>query len=511
MQEGIQDINAAGLNVIAISYDSQEVLQKFAENADITFPLLSDSTSKVIEHFGLLNTGGRKGTRHEGISHPMTVLVDSNRVVTATIPGTVRERHGVEALLDAWKELDPDPAAEESNGTEDSWSQLRGENQGHANEGMKLPTVWTEQDNVAWKTAIPGNGWSSPIVDGDEIWLTTSIDDQKSLRAICVDLNSGEIRLNIEVFKPTQFVEKHARNGHATPTPVLDEKHVYVHFGSYGTAALNRKDGSIVWTNQDTVIQHQWGPGSSPVLFDDMLVFNCDGMDLRYVIALDKATGEPTWKTDRSVATKDDGFFRKAFSTPLVANVNDTPMLLSAGANQFSALNTDNGEEVWNAEFFGYAGVTVPIAANGRAFVTSGYGDGSLMAVQLDDSDDFKSGEVIWKTNQNAPIIPTPIVVGDELYMVSDNGIFTCLDAESGTMHWRKRLQGNYASSILFGDGKLFISSDRGVTHVVKPSKSKMELLASNELDSNIQATAALSNDSIIMRTKNSLYRLMEK
>ena len=502
----------AGLKLIAISSDSQEILQKFGNDSGIKFPLLSDPSSKVIEHFGLLNTAGKKGTRHEGISYPMTVLVDSNRIVKATIPGTVRERHNVELLLETWAKVGKNLETPETESpAKASWSLLRGPNQGHAPEGISLPTEWSAKKNVAWKTDIPGSGWSSPIVDNGEIWLTTSIDSEKSLRAICVDQASGKIKFNVEVFQPGEFVEKHDRNGHATPTPVLDDQRVYVHFGSYGTAALSRDDGSIIWTNQDTVIKHQWGPGSSPILHDDNLVFNCDGMDLRYVIALDKETGKPVWKSDRSVKTKDDDFFRKAFSTPLVASVNGESMLLSAGANQVSALTTDSGEEVWNAEFFGYAGVTVPVAADGRVFVTSGYGDGSLMAIQLDDTKKHDSGELIWKTKQNAPIIPTPIVVGDELYMVSDKGIFTCLNASNGKVNWRERLPGNYASSILYGDGKLFVSSDRGETHVIKPSKSKMKILATNKLDSNIQATAALVDNSIILRTKNSLYRIMEK
>ena len=506
----MEEIKAAGLNVIAISYDSQEILQNFSERSGIEFPLLSDPESEVIDQFGLLNKAGRAGTRHEGISHPMTVLVDGNRVVKAKIPATVRQRHGVEGLIEKWNEVKGESDDDQTASSNRSWTQLRGDNQGHAADDVSLPTEWSDKKNVAWKTNIPGNGWSSPVVDNGEIWLTTSIDDQKSLRAVCVDLKSGEIRIDVEVFRPTKFVAKHARNGHATPTPVLDEEHIYVHFGSYGTAALSRKDGSIVWKNQDTVINHQWGPGSSPVLFGDMLVFNCDGMDLRYVTALDKSTGKQVWKTDRTVETKDDGFFRKAFSTPLVTNVNDDQMLLSAGANQVSALMPSSGKEVWNSEFFGYAGVTVPVAAGGRAFVTSGYGDGSIMAIQLDDSENFKSGELVWKTNRNAPIIPTPIVIETELYMVSDNGILSCLDAATGKVNWQNRLPGNFASSLLYGDGKLFVSSDRGETHVIKPSKSQMERLAINQLDSNIQATAALTEDSIIMRTKNSLYRIME-
>lgn len=389
-----------------------------------------------------------------------------------------------------------------------SWREFQGGSQGHAVGVGSLPTEWSEGRNVVWKSPIAGRGWSSPIVDGNEIWLTTAIDEERSLRAVCLDTDSGKIRLDIEVFKPDSLLAKHERNGHATPTPALDDEHVYVHFGSYGTAALRRTDGHVVWINQNTRINHQWGPGSSPVLVDDMVVFNCDGMEQRYVIALDQTTGEQRWKTPRSETITKGGFFRKAFSTPSIVNVNGKTVLLSGGANQVTTFDLKTGQEGWSVKYFGYAGVTRPIIADGRAFVTSGYGDGSLMAIQLNDTDDRKSGELIWKTNKGAPIIPSPIVVGTELFMISDAGILTCLDAATGDVHWRERLAGNFAASITFGDGKLFVHSDKGVTTVFEPSASRFNMLATNQLDSNIQASPALVAGVIYIRTKKSLYRI---
>lgn len=389
---------------------------------------------------------------------------------------------------------------------QDSWLQLRGQNQGHAVVGATLPGTWSASENIVWKTKIEGLGWSSPVIDGDEIWLTNSIDKERSLRALCLSRKTGEIRIDVEVFNPAKLIAKHDRNSHATPTPVLDKENVYVHFGSYGTAALKRTTGKVLWKNQKTVINHQWGPGSSPILFQNLLVFNCDGMKLRYVVALDKATGKQVWKTDRSIEITKGDFFRKAFSTPSIAKVNNELTLLTGGANQISAFVPADGKEQWSAEYFGYAGVTTPVSDSGRTFVTSGYGDQSLMAIQLDDTADHKSGEIIWSTNRNAPIIPTPIVVGTELYMVSDNGILSCLDAATGKVHWKERLQGGFAASITFGDGKLFLPNDKGVTFVVSPSKESCEIIAKNRLDSNIQATPAIVDNEIFIRTKSSLY-----
>ena len=391
---------------------------------------------------------------------------------------------------------------------EDSWRQLRGDNQGHAAAGIKLVSKWSETNNVVWKTDIPGAGWSSPVILDNEVWLTTCVEKDKSLRAICIEKDSGKIRVDVEVFKPRKLIEKHARNSHATPTPVIDDSSVYVHFGSYGTAALDRKTGEIKWKNQKTVIDHQWGPGSSPVLVDDLLVFNCDGRDVRYVIALDTKTGKRAWKTDRTVKITKGPFFEKSFSTPAVTSLDGQRVLLTAGANQFSSLVPTSGKENWSQEFFGYAGVAAPIVANGLAFVASGYGDISLMAVQLDKSEDRKPGELVWTIKRNVPIIPTPIVLGSELYMVSDDGILSCVDSASGKYHWRKRLKGGYAASVTYGDNKLFLPNDKGEVTVVSPSREKCQIIATNRLNGNIQATPALVDDSLFFRTQSSLYRI---
>ena len=426
------------------------------------------------------------------------------------MPKAAAEKKSMEKAAADKKAMEkPAPAKEKAGDKKTSWRQFNG-SQGHAVGAGPLPTEWSETKNVAWKTPVPGSGWSSPIVDGDEVWLTTAIDEEHSLRAVCIDAVSGKVRLDVEVFKPKKLLVKHDRNGHATPTPVLDDDHIYVHFGSYGTAALKRSNGDIVWTNQDTKINHQWGPGSSPVLFEDMVVFNCDGMEQRYVTALNKKTGKQVWKTPRSETITKGGFFRKAFSTPSVVTVNGSKMLLSAGANQVSTFDPKTGKAGWSVKYFGYAGVTKPIIADGRAFVTSGYGDAVLMAVQLSDSGSKKSGELLWKTKRGAPIIPSPIVVGTELYMVSDKGVLSCLDAATGKVHWQDRLPGNYAASITFGDGKLFVHNDKGLTTVFAPSVQGFEKLATNQLDSNIQASPALISGAIYLRTKNSLYRIQK-
>lgn len=252
----------------------------------------------------------------------------------------------------------------------DDWPQFRGPTgDGHA-PGAEPPVTWSEEENVAWKTAIPGRGWSSPATDGKRIWLTTALDDERSLRAVAVDAGSGEIVHDVEVFRPADWRPSHAENSYASPTPVLAEDRVWVHFGSYGTACLSAADGSVLWRSQALDLDHEHGPGSSPVLFEDFLIVNCDGSDERFVAALDRDTGELAWKVPRSVELEHHKY---AFSTPLLVEHEGAAQLVSSGAGQASAYDPKTGEEIWRVRFEGHSGVPRPVAGFGRVFVNTGY------------------------------------------------------------------------------------------------------------------------------------------
>lgn len=399
--------------------------------------------------------------------------------------------------------------ADDSNSGKPAWSQFRGPNDGKATEDAKFETSWTQSKNIAWKVAIPGSGWSSPVVDNKEVWLTTCLEESKSLRALSYDTNSGEKLLDIEVFKPSRLLKKHARNSHATPTPVLDEKNIYVHFGSYGTAAIERSTGKILWSNENTKIDHQWGPASSPILHKNLLIFNCDGRDKRYVVALDKISGKQVWKLKRSAEIDKGPFFEKFFSTPLLVSTGNQQVLLSAGANQFSSINPDTGRELWSHEYFGYAGVAAPVASSGIAIVASGYGDVSLTAISLDESaTGHELGAEIWRSVRNMPIIPTPLIIGNELYAISDSGILSCLELKTGKLNWKKRLKGEFAASPVYGGGNIYLSNNLGETFVIQPSPEKHKQISVNKLDSNIQSTPSLFDGSIYVRTSKYLYRI---
>lgn len=380
----------------------------------------------------------------------------------------------------------------------DEWPQFRGpDGQGHA-EGSDLPIEWSETQNIVWKTPIAGRGWSSPVISDNQIWLTTAFDGGHSLRAICVDRETGAIERDIEVFHVETPDPIHDKNSYASPTPILEQGRVYVHFGDLGTACY-KTDGELVWQTHELQYQHGHGPAGSPVLYHDLLIVSCDGTDKQYVAALDKHTGQVRWKTDRQG--------RMAYSTPLVIEVDGADQLVSTGGDQAVAYEPATGREIWRVRYDGYSEVPRPVYGCGLVFLASGYDTPWLYAVRPDGQGDVTDTHVEWKLRQGSPLNPSPLLVGDELYLVSDDGIATCRDAKTNKEHWRKRLLGNYSASPLLADGRIYFTNERGLTTVVAPGKTFRQL-AKNELEGQTLASMAVAGRSIFFRGEGHLYRI---
>jgi outer membrane protein assembly factor BamB len=372
------------------------------------------------------------------------------------------------------------------------WPQFRGpDGQGHA-DVQKLPLRWTEA-TAAWKTPIPGLGWSSPVVANGLVWLTTAADEGKSLRAIAVDATSGAIAKDVEVFKLPAPGRVHPKNSHASPTPILEGDRVYVHFGPHGSACLTTA-GDVVWKRQVKYAPVH-GPGGSPALWKDLLIFSCDGGDVQFVVALDKANGAERWRTSRPPNDYPKKF---AFSTPLVVDGR----AISAGASAVTAYDAASGKPLWSTPYAeGYSVVPRPVAGHGLIFVGTGYDKPTLIALRAED------GRLAWKLERGAPHNPSPLLVGDELYVVSDNGVALCLDARSGRERWRERLGGNFSASPLFGAGRIYFQDENGGTSALKPGRS-FEKLARNELPGRTLASPAAIEGALFIRTDKALYRL---
>ncbi|MBI3463087.1 MAG: PQQ-binding-like beta-propeller repeat protein [Planctomycetes bacterium] len=360
--------------------------------------------------------------------------------------------------------------------------------------------VWAE--NIAWKTPIPGLGWSSPAIQGDQIWLTTALDDGHSLRAICLN-RGGQIVHDVEVFQKDDPGPIHTKNSHASPTPLIEGDRVYVHFGAHGTACLTT-DGQIVWKTEELKHDHRHGPAGSPVVHGELLILNCDGTDVQFVVALDKRTGEVRWRSDREGAM--------AYSTPLLIDVGGRKQLISVGGEQVIAYDPASGSEIWRSRYpTGYSNVPRPVYGHGLVFVCSGYNTPQLYAIRPQGArGDVTQTHVAWKLERGAPHNPSPLLVGNELYIVSDRGIATCLDAKAGTVHWQERLGGNFSASPLFADGRIYLLNEEGLTTVVAPGTT-FKQLAANQIDGRTLASLAVSQGAIYLRSADHLYRIEKR
>jgi outer membrane protein assembly factor BamB len=384
----------------------------------------------------------------------------------------------------------------------ENWTEFRGPTgQGHSRESG-LPLNWSETENVAWKVSVPGRGWSSPVLVDDEIWLTTAMDDGRSLRVLCFNRDTGRIMQNVEVFQLTDPGAVHQKNSHASPTPILEGDRIYLHFGSHGTACITRS-GQIVWKMQELKYYHRHGPGGSPVVYGDLLIVSCDGYDIQFVVALDKHTGKIRWKSPRK------GY--QAYTTPLTIQVEGKDQLISPGAYRAVAYEPLTGKEIWSVRYGeGYSNVPRPVYGHGLVFICSGFEQAELLAVRPDGRGDVTDSHIAWSLKRAVPLTPSPLLVGDELYLVSDNGIASCLDAKTGKAHWQQRLGGNYSAPPIFADGRIYFLNEEGESVVIEPGKA-FKKLASNQLDGQTLASMAVSGRSIYIRSASHLYRLQQQ
>lgn len=394
----------------------------------------------------------------------------------------------------------------------ESWPEYRGpSSDGHAAATAKIPLTWSESEHVKWKTPIPGKGWSSPVVMDGQVWLTTATEDGKELFAVCVDYNTGKILHDIKVFEVPEPNKKHDLNSYASPSPVVEHGRVYVHFGTYGTACLDSKTGKILWKNEDYHIDHGVGPGSSPLLFENMLFLHYDGMDDRFGVALDKNTGKEIWKVQRSNKIDKADDQKKAFCTPIILDVDGKPLLLSIVAEALFAYDPYTGKELWHVGYNGFSNVPRPVWNDDHIFIATGFAKGKLLAIRKDVVKDGKGdvtkSHVDWEFARQVPNRASPLLVDGLIYLISDSGVATCVEAKTGKQVWQKRLGSDYCSSPIYADGRIYFFDQDGKTTVLKPGR-EFETLAENQLDSGFMASPAVVGDSLIVRTEKDLYRI---
>ena len=416
---------------------------------------------------------------------------------------------------------------------EDEWPQFRGPGgQGHT-EMTGLPLTWSESENIKWKTDIAGEGHSSPVISGDQIWLTTAItaelspeEQQKrlstlknsnglkivgelTLQAVQIDRESGEIKRQVVLFTIPNPEPKHALNSYASPTPVIAGDRVFFHFGTYGTAGIDRTSGEVLWKNDTLKLEHQNGPGSSPAVWQDRVIIHLDGTDTQSIVALDAATGKVVWQTKRSGEMDKTPELQKAYGTPLILEINDRPLVISSAANWVYGYDARDGKEIWKASYgkLGFSTVPRPVISEDTVYIATSYMQSRLVAVKFTGEGDVTGSHIRWTSDRQIPQKPSLIALGGRLYFVSDQGIVRSLKADNGEEVWFARLDGDYSASPLEAEGRLYFFNQDGVCTVLEAGDAYKEL-AKNKLDGGFMASPAVAGNALFLRTATSLYRI---
>ncbi len=385
------------------------------------------------------------------------------------------------------------------------WPQFRGPNSdGHAAKA-ESPLEWSDTKNVAWKVAVPGLGWSSPAIADGKVFLTTAVPEGKglSLRARALDASTGKVVWDREVRAVETMPRIHAKNSHASPTPLVRDGSVFVHFGALGMARLAAADGAVQWKCDELDYPPMHGSGGSPVLHDGKLVVVCDGSKAPFVAAVDAKTGKVAWKTPRSVKAR----INHSFVTPTVAMVDGKAQVMAPGPDHFAAYDLASGKELWRVLAPGWSVVPQPAIGHGLVIYNRDYDNPELVAVRLGGKGDVTGSHVVWRLKRGAPSTPSPLLAGDELYFVSDNGIASCVNARTGESHWTARLAGNYSASPIFANGRLLFLNETGQATWVKTGK-KFEPLGKPSVPGRTLATPAFVDGAMYLRTDKHLYKI---
>ena len=388
------------------------------------------------------------------------------------------------------------------------WNQFRGPDGDGDAKSANLPLKFSEKQNLTWKTPMPGKAWSSPVVMNGKIWLTNAEPEGFKMWAIQLDWHSGKELKKVLVFENKEPQYCHPMNSYGTPTPVIYDGRVFVHFGTHGTAALDAQSGQVLWKRRDFKCDHFRGAAASPIVFNDSLIVHFDGHDLQYIVCLDQKTGKTRWKKEREYDFKtDNGDRKKAYCTPSVITHNGRQELISPGAVATESRNPVTGDLFWTARTGGMNASSRPIYRHGHVYVFCGMG--SMSAIRPGGDGDVDKTHVTWSRRKVVPKKSSPLLLNDLLFMVSDEGVASCSNPLNGEIYWADRLKikGQCASSPIHASGHIYSFSSEGDCIVFKAKKEGLEILAQNKLPTGCMASPAVVGDSLLVRTKQNLYR----
>ena len=417
-----------------------------------------------------------------------------------------------------------------------NWAQWRGpQSQGVSTE-KNLPSEWSQSKNIKWKTAIPGRGHSSPVVWGKQIFLTTSIegpvvpdakpyvhmlpgkdgkkeefkhpdwagsDHSYAFKVISLDRDTGKILWQQTAYDGPVFDHRHRKNTYASPTPATDGKYVYAFFGSEGLYCYDFKGKQIWKLSLGGIPQLGMGPGSSPVLYENLVIVTADhdAGEGSFITALDKKTGKEVWKVARKT--------RATWATPVLVRTKDRTELVVSGAETVISYDPATGKEIWRGPGVVSHAIPTPVVGHDMVFLTAGSQAKRAMAVRLGATGDLtNTPNIVWKYEKGTAYVPSPILYGDFLYLMTDKGLITCLDAKTGEVKYeggRVPVPATFTASPVAFDGKIFLTSEDGDTFVLKAGPTH-EVIRTNSLGEPIFASPAIVAGKIFIRGEKHLY-----
>jgi outer membrane protein assembly factor BamB len=408
----------------------------------------------------------------------------------------------------------------------ENWPSFRGPTRQGLSMERELPLSWSAESNIVWKTEIPGQGWSSPVVWGDRVIVTTATDEGTKCRVICVDRKSGKIAWNKEVFEQVPR-RKESKNSYATPTAATDGQHVFVVFGDGSMAALTM-GGEIAWTNRDVKFYSRHGLGASPLVYSNLVIMPFDGSnpisaagvypkvsdeeklgwqipwDKSFIAALDTKTGKRVWTATR-------GMSRIAHVSPILVDDGEKDILVSGAGDRVQGFNPLTGAQLWSAYAQGEGVTPSPVFGDGRLFASSGFEKTTLRCWSLAEAKgDITTNALQWEGKKGVPTQPSPIYVKPYLYAITDGGIATCFAPDDGEIIWQERVGGNHSASPVYADRRIYFLSEEGETTVIGVG-SQFKILAKNPLKEKCQASIAISQGQLFIRGEKNLYCIGKK
>lgn len=389
----------------------------------------------------------------------------------------------------------------------------------------RIPLAWdgASGKNIAWRTPLEGLGHSSPVIGGDMIWFTSATADGTKQFVYGIDRHSGKIVHHQVVFENAAPEELgNPINNYAAPSPVLEEDALYVHFGTYGTARIDPATGKKVWERRDINARHFRGPGSSPIIYGDLIILTFDGIDQQYVTALDKKTGKSIWKTARTTDYGDldkegkptrDGDMRKAYHTPGVFEMGGKEVLVSIGSRAAFGYELATGKELWTIRHGGFNAAIPPLRFQDMLILNTGSERAHTICVRIDDkmSGDITDSHVLWDREKRNASEAAPVVVNGTLYQTTRGGIVSAADVKTGKDLWDDRLAGKHVPAPLVLGDKMLFCNDRGECFLVRASPEKFEILGQNQLGEQITASPAEADGALYIRSSGALYKIATK